>query len=132
MTTETMKVIRYERGWAGHFICANRCKFRRNTLLIYGNTNIVVSTVGLMEDPLHENKFTEIGYKRYFETIAFHSDDNDARYHDIDVTRQVDFDSPWSISEVDANDKANEMHETVVDEITSKLKLGKVIDIERG
>ncbi len=119
-----MKVKRTERGWAGHFCCADRCLFKRNTLLECNNTKIVVSTVGLMRDLLGENKFMEIGYKRYYETMVYHADPNDTRYHDIDVSREVSFDSPWAIDELDADDKANLMHEKVVEEITNKLKKG--------
>jgi len=125
-----MKVKRTERGWAGHFIYSNRCRFRRNTLLECGDIKIVVSTVGLMETPwkkgdkLYSGPFDEIGYNRYYETMAFHSNPDDIRYHDADVNREVYFDSPWSISVVDADDKANDMHEAVVAEISTKLKNG--------
>jgi len=119
-------VIRTERGWAGHFICANRCKFRRNTLLAYNDIKIVVSSVGLMEI---DGKFDTIGYNRHFETMAFHSDLTDKRYYDADVSKQVFFDSEWAIAEVDADDKANEMHEAVVLEITNKLLAGETFPV---
>ena len=133
-----MIVKRIERGWAGHFICANRCLFRRNTLLECGKQQIVVSTVGLMENSLYgrkdleypeleRNRYETIGCDRYYETMAFHADPNDTRYHDIDVEKQVDFDSPWSIDELDADDRANDMHEKVVEEITAKLWNGEVL-----
>ncbi len=114
-------VIRTERGWAGHFIGAASCYFRRNTLLSYKDIKIVVSTVGLMEI---NGKFEKIGVGRYYETMAFHSKYNDTRYHDADVSMEIGFESPWAISELDADDKANEMHEAVVDEISNKLKDG--------
>lgn len=72
-----------------------------------------------------ENKeFDTIGIDRYFETMAFHANANDKRYLDADVSRQVYFKSPWSIEELDADDKANDMHEAVVKEISRKLSRG--------
>ncbi len=62
---EMMK--RTERGWAGHFICAERCRFRRNTLLEIGDMAIVVSTVGAMMSR-GEDKPETIGHERYYET----------------------------------------------------------------
>lgn len=112
-------VNRYERGWAGHFIGSQYCQFRRNTLLECGEIRIVVSTVGLMENE-YEDGFDEIGHNRHFETMAFHAE-YDGRYWDADVTREVDFDSPWMISEVDAADRANIMHEIVVQELMEKM-----------
>lgn len=115
------EVIRTERGWAGHFIAANSCRFRRNTLLSFEDIKIVVSTVGAMYS---NGKIETIGYQRYFETMAFHSNLSDTRYYDIDVTKNVYFDSEWAIDEIDADDKANDMHEAVVKEITEKLLSG--------
>lgn len=114
-----------ERGWAGHFVCSHLCRFRRNTLLEYGDKKIVVSTVGLMDGD-NKNRFERIGVDRYFETMCFYADPEDTRYHDIDVSRQIFFDSPWEIGETNADDKANEMHETVVAEMAGKLAKGKV------
>jgi len=113
-------VKRTERGWAGHFICSNRCRFRRNTLLEYRDIKIVVSSVGLMvSDGSHS--FDMIGSERYYETMAFHADRDDTRFYDIDVTREVIFKSPWQIGEVDADDRANDMHEAVVAEIREMM-----------
>lgn len=123
-----MKLVkRTERGWAGHFCCAHHCQFRRNTLLECGDVKIVVSTVGLMRDVLakNERKFESIGINRYFETMAFHADPADTRYHDAEVTREIRFKSPWAIDKLDADDKANDMHEAVVAEITNKLAAGE-------
>lgn len=128
-----MTVKRTERGWAGHFICANRCRFRRNTLLECGDKKIVVSTVGLMEkwdgDPRRDGNITgfeKIGLDRYYETMAFHAEKDDARYHDADVTKEINFESPWAIGEVDADDKANEMHDAVCKELLLKLEQGEL------
>lgn len=127
-----MNVKRKERGWAGHFICANRCLFHRNTLLEYNNIKIVVSTVGLMQDYHCEGfpntvKFEPIGTNnRYFETMAFHAKKDDERYYDADVSRIVPFESYWSINKSDADDIANDMHEGVVDEIMKGLVTGNL------
>ena len=121
------KVVRTERGWVGHFICGHRCRFRRNTLLECRNIKIVVSTVGKMVNS--KDEFEEIGYERHFETMAFHAE-HDGRYWDASVSKQVYFDSPWAIQEVDADDRANDMHEAVVSEIMGKLANGETFKIE--
>lgn len=122
-----MKIKRTERGWAGHFCCADRCLFRRNTLLEDGETRIVVSTVGLLLDDYKTNtrSFREIGCNRHFETMAFHARRVDDRYWDADVSREVEIHGQWRISEIDADDKANDMHEVAVAEITERIKKGE-------
>ena len=123
-----MKTKRTERGWAGHFICADWCKFRRNTLLERGDARVVVSTVGMMFDI--QGKPDTIGYNRHFETMAFHAA-FDGRYWDADVCRQVQFVSPWAIADWDADDKANDMHEAVVSEIIKRMKNGEAFEVEQ-
>lgn len=117
-------IKRTERGWAGHFICAKDCLFRRNTLLEYSDIKIVVSTVGLWKSSLRGEEFETLSGERYFETMAFHTDKEDTRYNDTDVDRPVSFGSEWTINEIDADDKANDMHESVVIEISQGLISG--------
>ena len=116
----------------GHFLLAHKCRFRRNTLLEYGDTRIVISTVGLLDhwvgDPRQDKNirgFDTVGLNAYFETMAFYAK-WDERYWDADVSRQIYFDSPWAINIVDADDKANDMHEIVVSELVQCLKNNKI------
>lgn len=118
-----------ERGWGGHFICADRCKFRRNTLIDFGGRKkLVVSTVGLMTDYHKEGEYDTIGAGgRYYETLAFWAQ-KDGAYWDANVSRQISFKSPWAIcSEIgwkhlpkDVDNRANAMHERVVRELARK------------
>lgn len=77
-----------------------------------------------------EGKFTTIGCDRHFETMAFMAQRVDNRYWDADVSRQISFDSPWAISESDADDRANDMHEAVVSELEHKLMTGNIACID--
>lgn len=117
-----MEVKRTERGWAGHFIAADRCQFRRNTLLEYGDKKWVVSTVGRYI-PISTNMIDTIGYNRYFETKAFEAM-FDKGYWECNVEKDIDFSSPWAIdhSGYMADEEANEMHERVVEELFEKIK----------
>lgn len=112
-----------ERGWAGHFICSDQCKFRRNTLVEYGDVKIVVSTVGAM---FSFGKIDTVGHMRYYETKAFHSDVNDTKYHDIDVKKKVDLECETSIDrfDEDTDNEANEMHDNAVKWVCEQLKKG--------
>lgn len=117
-------VSREERGWAGHFICGARCRFRRNTLLTCGEVRVVVSTVGAMVVS-DEEGFDTVGPDRHFETRAFMAKWDDP-YFNADVLKSVPFTSPWSLFGVerDSDGKANDMHEAVVDEIAEMLASG--------
>lgn len=118
-------INRTERGWAGHFCAASSCLFRRNTLLQSNTESIVVSTVG---NYFYDKALHEIGFGRYYETMAFYSLDDDKRYHDADVGKQIYFNSQWSIAKPGADDLANDMHEKVVAEITELMALRAAIE----
>lgn len=127
-----------ERGWAGHFICADMCKFRRNTLLEYGNKKWIVSTVGAMPESeimkkypelCSKNGFETIGLDRYYETMAFEAKNctekgSDCVYLDANVSKQIYFDSNWAIDHINfgTDKEANDMHDAVVMELTEKIK----------
>lgn len=123
------EVKRSERGWAGHFIGAYDCLFRRNTLLECDGRFVVVSTVGNYL-PKGYGKIEALGANRYYETMAFMSDDEDHTFHDADVTKSVKFESDWAISTHDPESDiaANEMHESVVKELTEKMQRGEKLE----
>ena len=119
-----------ERGWAGHFILANRCLFRRNTLLEYKDKKWVVSTVGAYRTL--ENKIDNIGHRRWYETMAFEASEKNG-YIDTNVENEISFNSDWGIwgdswEEVCENcngtpdNAANDMHDKVVSELIDKIK----------
>ena len=117
-----MNITREERGWAGHYICADSCRFKRNTLLTNTDTNdrIVVSTVGAYIPK--KNKYEQIGCDRYFETMVFKAMFDDP-YWDADVTQEISFQSKSALNVLDkTSDKlANDMHEAAVQEIMQKM-----------
>jgi hypothetical protein len=119
------EVKRIERGWAGHFCCADSCKFRRNTLLEYNGKAVVVSTVGAMCNS--KGELEEIGLGRHYETMAFYADDSE--YKDAKVSEEIYFDSPWSLKwhkNGYIDNEANAMHEKVVEELSEKLLKGEL------
>jgi hypothetical protein len=121
------KVLRTERGWGGHFICANRCAFRRNTLLECGDVRVVVSTVGAFR-PRFDADIETIGFNRYYETMVFHAR-YEKPYWDADVSREIyGLDSPWSVGAIKRNSskEANDMHEQMVTEVSEKMALGLI------
>jgi hypothetical protein len=125
---EEKTVKRTERGWAGHFCASRSCLYRRNTLLECGDRRVVVSTVGNYQ-PQHkffnpgDKRENEIGINRFYETMVFEAM-KDGAYWEADVTKEVPFDSDWTIDELEQETdiKADEMHEKVVEEIIKKLK----------
>ena len=124
------EVKRTERGWAGHFISSPYCRFRRNTLLEYKEVKIVVSTVGDKRYNSDEGRTEKIGSNRYYETRCFHSDSKDPSYHDIDVKREEYVRSKWRVDHFDdgSDNEANDIHETIVMEITENMLMGDYDD----
>lgn len=121
------EVKRTERGWAGHFICSEYCQFRRNTLLEYGDKKWVISTVGRMiitNPKTMKKEFDTIGHNRYYETMAFEAKEVENGYIDADVEKIIDFESEWAIQDIkpDSEQRANDMHEAVVEELSLKIK----------
>lgn len=121
-----MEVKRTERGWAGHFCCSYRCEYHRNTLLEYNGMKVVVSTVGRLRKDMISYTYEDLGYKRYFETMAFMAKEDD-KYNDADVDRELLFDAKWSLPSPDMELEADAMHEDVVTELSKRLVDGTLV-----
>ena len=130
-----MNVERKEIETPNDCIRAELFRFRKKTLLKYNDTAVIVSTVGIMNFPMGEsvlaekfnvnpNMFKQIGHDRYYETMVFYADPND----DVDVTREIEFESEWSIDHLDADNEAIAMHENVIREISKRLSEGEFND----
>lgn len=115
-----MKVKRTERGWAGHFCLGYRCEYHRNTLLEHDGSKVVVSTVGRLMKGMVRTGYDEVGCDRHFETMAFMAKENDI-FNDADVSKEIVFDSNWSLPRPDMELEAEEMHEAVVKEISERM-----------
>lgn len=121
-------VKRTERGWAGHYICADRCRFRRNTLLEYQDKKWIVSTVGNFVPSTRKTDM--IGANRWYETMVFEAEMKNG-YIDADVTKQIYPENDWGIwgesweqvitlHPYPDND-ANDMHELIVNEMAARI-----------
>lgn len=117
------EVTTTERGWPGHYICAGRCLFRRNTLVEGPGGRVVVSTVGHGRDPNGSWHIVGAGLNeyRYYETMVFDAQD-EGPYVDANVSCQRDdykgrcgiyAKTPDDLPE-DVDNQANKMHEDVV------------------
>lgn len=118
-----MRFRRVERGWAGHYICGDRCMFHRNTLLVSGDIRIIVSTVGNQIN-MHKRRpweieIEEVGCGRYYETMVFHAKEIDG-FWEIDVFKELPYFR--SLSEHSVDYKAEKMHEDVIKKIREDYK----------
>lgn len=124
MMAELKEVKRTERGWPGHQVCSPYCKFRRITVLVCENTEILICTYGDWQVENVSRAFIS-GY--YYEARAFHATEYT---HYADKNRRVLFESPKMLSTRGANREADEMHETVVSEISHRLSTGETFPTE--
>lgn len=119
-------VKRTERGWAGHYICADRCRFRRNTLLEYEDRKWIVSTVGSYCNP----RIDMIGADRWYETMVFEAKLQNG-YWDADVSKQIYPEQDCGIYGVSweqvlaehpcPDNDANDIHERIVEEMIERI-----------
>ena len=87
---------------------------------------VVVSTVGRLRKDMFSDTYEDLGYKRYFETMAFMANEDD-KYNDADVEREIQFDAKWSLPSPDMELEADAMHEDVVMELSKRLVDGTLL-----
>lgn len=125
-------VTRTERGWAGHFCAADRCKFRRNTLVSDGASAVVISSVGLM---IVNDKVEAIGCERWYESLVFVAEEGDGYW---DASHWSEIDNSGLCAETyellgDLPDlQANDMHERMVAKymgIAERGELAAIVEV---
>lgn len=121
-------IKRTERGWAGHFCCSAHCGFRRNTLLEYMDTKIIVSTVGNMRFQTGEIGIEKIGLEHYYETMAFRAEEKEC-YIDANVSEELEIPLKTRIIEISSSvdNEANDMHEEAVNYFIENIKYLDII-----
>ncbi len=129
--TETRLVTTTERGWPAHFVGADACTFRRNTLLQCGDNAVVVSTVGNYRPPSMNGGSSEIGVRAFYETLALRAY-QEGPYLEGDAGQRIEFDAPGILGLDPALDSyadyaANIMHNDVVEEVSAKLLAGVLV-----
>lgn len=91
---------------------------------------MVVSTIGRYM-PIRQRQeywkrgmveFDTVGHNRYFETKAFLADNS--RYHDADVTKEIEFSANWELGDPDMEMEADSMHDAVCKELSEDLIKG--------
>jgi hypothetical protein len=123
-----VRITTKERGWAGHFIGAANCAYRRNTLVSDGKEHIIVSSVGAYRAMGRD--IDKIGCNRFYETMVFRGV-KEGPYIDIDVQEQIPLpdDLEWGIfgEKVedlprDSDNKMDDIHEKVVSWVVKRFK----------
>ena len=87
---------------------------------------VVVYTVGRLRKDVFSDTYEDLGYKRYFETMAFMAKEDD-KYNDADVEREIQFDAKWCLPSPDMELEADAMHEDVVMELSKRLVDGTLL-----
>jgi hypothetical protein len=107
-----------EQGWAGHFCGGSQCRFHRNTVI---DGKIIVSTVGDWRPKSLLQEVEELGFNRFYETMAFECK-KEGHYFHADVEKRIYFDGIWSIDEFneDSDWKANMLHDRIVQQLLER------------
>ena len=130
-------IVKTERGWPGHYDGWHYCGFRRNTLVECGDIKIVVSTIGNfcpdvrygMDGFCSDTSPEKISL---YETVCFMATQF-VCYLDADKDKKLSLPilgdmnipkgTPFSM---DLDNRANEMHDNVVFEVTRLITSGKI------
>jgi hypothetical protein len=117
-----------ERGWPGHYCCAEACRFRRNTLVEGKLGRVVVSTVGDEHTntegktrPQHIGAGVVHRQWRWYETMVFCVEKRGSYFVADGGDNLEEHDLPWAIEAdcaedlpLDVDNIADHIHESIV------------------